>query len=143
MAIGSLAVSGAVVERGPLHRKVLGYSFNGAVRLLTGLRLRDTQNGFKLFPTPILKQLAAKQTCPGFAFEVELLMRAERAGLTIAEVPILYVHYSRSSVRVVSASVEMLRNVAGIAYRLRLGRAGERRIRSRRSLTEVSADDAD
>jgi dolichyl-phosphate beta-glucosyltransferase len=119
IAIGSRAVPGAVVERGPLHRKVLGNSFNGAVRLLTGLRLRDTQNGFKLFPTEATRRLLAEQTCPGFSFDVELLMRADRAGMKIAEVPILYLHDSRSSVRVGSAGMQMLRDVGGLAYRLR------------------------
>jgi dolichyl-phosphate beta-glucosyltransferase len=119
IAIGSRAVAGAVVERGPVHRKLLGETFNGAVRLLTGLRLRDTQNGFKLFPTAAAKRLLAGQTCPGFAFDVELLMRADRAGLKIAEVPILYLHDSRSSVRVGSAGAKMLKDVAGLSYRLR------------------------
>ncbi|MFL5898132.1 MAG: glycosyltransferase [Solirubrobacterales bacterium] len=126
IAIGSRAVPGAVVERGPLHRKVLGNTFNAAVRAMTGLPVRDTQNGFKLFPTEAVKRYAAQQTSPGFAFDVELLMRAQREGLRIAEVPILYLHDARSSVRVVSASPRMLREVAGLAYRLRLrgGAAG-------------------
>jgi len=120
VAIGSRAVPGAVVERGPLHRKVTGNTFNGAVRAMTGLRVRDTQNGFKLFPTEAVRRYAARQTCPGFAFDVELLMRAQLDGLRIAEVPILYLHDARSSVRVASASSQMLREVAGLAYRLRL-----------------------
>lgn len=124
VAIGSRAVPGAVVERGPLHRKVTGNTFNGAVRLMTGLRVRDTQNGFKLFPTEAVKRYAAQQTAPGFAFDVELLMRAQRDGLRIAEVPILYLHDARSSVRVVSASPQMLKEVAGLVYRLRLRRGG-------------------
>jgi dolichyl-phosphate beta-glucosyltransferase len=126
IAIGSRAVPGAVVERGPLHRKIMGNTFNGAVRLMTGLKVRDTQNGFKLFPTEAVKRWAARQTTPGFAFDVELLMRAQREGLRIAEVPILYLHDSGSRLRVVSASPQMLREVAGLAYRLRLrkGRDG-------------------
>jgi dolichyl-phosphate beta-glucosyltransferase len=120
IAIGSRAVAGAVVERGPLHRKVTGSSFNGAVRLLTGLRVRDTQNGFKLFPTEPVKRFVAHQTCPGFAFDVELLMRADREGLRIAEVPIVYTHDLRSSVRVASASSRMLGEIARLAYRLRV-----------------------
>jgi glycosyltransferase involved in cell wall biosynthesis len=122
LAIGSRAVPGAVVERGPLHRKVTGNTFNGAVRLLTGLRVKDTQNGFKLFPAEVVQRYAARQTCPGFAFDVELLMRAQLDGLRIAEVPILYLHDARSSVQVASASSQMLREVAGLAYRLRLRR---------------------
>jgi dolichyl-phosphate beta-glucosyltransferase len=124
VAIGSRAVAGAVVERGPVHRKVTGNTFNGAVRLLTGLQVRDTQNGFKLFPTDDVKRYAAQQTCPGFAFDVELLMRADREGLRIAEVPILYMHDLRSSVRVASASSQMLREVARLAYRLRFRKEG-------------------
>ena len=120
VAIGSRAVAGAVVERGPVHRKVTGNTFNGAVRLLTGLRVRDTQNGFKLFPAEAVKRYAAQQTCPGFAFDVELLMRADRDGLRIAEVPILYMHDLRSSVSVASASPQMLREVARLSYRLRI-----------------------
>lgn len=119
IAIGSRAVPGAVVERGPYHRKALGNTFNAAVRALTGLRLRDTQNGFKLFPTEAAQRLLAQQTCPGFAFDVELLMRADRAGMKIAEVPILYLHDARSSVRVGSAGAKMLKDVAGLSYRLR------------------------
>lgn len=119
VAIGSRAVAGAVVERGPVHRKVTGSAFNGAVRLITGLRVKDTQNGFKLFPTKAVQRYAAAQTCPGFAFDVELLMRADREGLRIAEVPILYTHDLRSSVRVASASSQMLREIAALAYRLR------------------------
>ena len=76
VAIGSRAVTGAVVERGPAHRKVTGNTFNAAVRLLTGLRLRDTQNGFKLFPTEAVQRYAAGQTCSG----VCLRRRAADAG---------------------------------------------------------------
>ncbi|HEX5988591.1 MAG TPA: glycosyltransferase [Solirubrobacterales bacterium] len=124
VAIGSRAVPGAVVERGPAHRKVTGSAFNAAVRVLTGLPIKDTQNGFKLFPTEAVQRYAARQACPGFAFDVELLMRAKREGLRIAEVPILYLHDERSSIRVVSASSQMLREVAGLTYRLRLRRGG-------------------
>jgi dolichyl-phosphate beta-glucosyltransferase len=120
IAIGSRNVAGAVVERGPLHRKVLGNSFNNIVRGLTGLRLHDTQNGFKLFPTDVVKRLLADQSCPGFSFDVEILMRADREGLKIAEVPITYQHDARSSVRVGSAGAGMLRDVFGLVWRIRV-----------------------
>lgn len=125
VAIGSRAVEGAVVERGPLHRKLTGQAFSRAVRLLTGLPVRDTQNGFKLFRTETARALFAEQLCPGFAYDVELLLRARQAGLRTAEVPVLYVHDSRSRVRVARASAQMLGEVARLA--LRLGRAPSRR----------------
>lgn len=123
LAIGSRAVPGAIVERGPVHRKLLGWGFNGTVRALTGLPIRDTQCGFKLLPAEVARQLLTGLTCPGFAFDVELLMRAQRAGLRIAEVPVTYVHDPRSRVEVVAASYRMLRDVGSIAYRYRLRRS--------------------
>jgi dolichyl-phosphate beta-glucosyltransferase len=119
IAIGSRALDGSIVERGPAHRKLLGGGFNGIVRLLTGLEVRDTQCGFKLIETALARQLLAEQTCPGFSFDVELLLRARLAGARIAEAPVLYVHDSRSRVRVLSESVRMLRDVVGLAYRTR------------------------
>lgn len=119
VAVGSRAVAGAVVERGPLHRKLTGRAFSLTVRLLTGLPVRDTQNGFKLLGTATARELLAEQTCPGFAFDVELLLRARLAGLRIEEVPVLYVHDSRSRVRVASASARMLGEVLRLSLELR------------------------
>jgi dolichyl-phosphate beta-glucosyltransferase len=119
VAVGSRAVAGAVVERGPVHRKLTGRSFSIAVRLLTGLPIRDTQNGFKLLRASIARELFAEQICPGFAFDVELLLRAYQAGLNIEEVPVLYVHDSRSRVRVASASARMLGEVLRLSFELR------------------------
>jgi dolichyl-phosphate beta-glucosyltransferase len=139
IAIGSRALDAGVVDRGPVHRKLMGKGFNGAVRLLTGLKLRDTQCGFKLMPTAVARQLLAEQSCPGFSFDVELLMRAELAGMRIAEVPVVYVHDPRSRVQVVSASHRMLRDVGQLAYRLRLGNGRSRGY----GLTDLSADRSD
>jgi dolichyl-phosphate beta-glucosyltransferase len=139
VAIGSRALDRSVVDRGPGHRKLMGRAFNRAVRSMTGLELRDTQCGFKLMPTRTAKALLADQTCPGFSFDVELLMRADRAGLRIAEVPVVYIHDSRSRVRAVSSSYRMLRDVAGLAYRLRRGD----RPSGRGAPAEISADNPD
>jgi dolichyl-phosphate beta-glucosyltransferase len=144
VAIGSRAVAGAMVERGPAHRKVTGKAFGSTVRLLTDLDVRDTQNGFKLLPAKAAKALFAEQLCPGFAFDVELLMRAKLAGLRIAEVPVLYVHDERSRVRVGRASLQMLRDVVMLSHRLRPRRAvGPQSVVSRTWLGELPADDSD
>jgi dolichyl-phosphate beta-glucosyltransferase len=123
LAIGSREVEGAVVERGPALRKVTGKGFNAVVRALTGLKVSDTQNGFKMMSTDVARRLLAEQLCTGFAFDVELLVRAQIAGLRIEEVPILYVHDSRSRVQVASASLRMLADVASLTHQLKPRRA--------------------
>lgn len=144
IAVGSRGLPDSVVERGPAHRKLTGQTFGWAVRLLTGLRLRDTQNGFKLAPTDAAKELFSEQICEGFAFDVEFLLRAEMANLEIAEVPVVYVHDPRSRVQVASAGPAMLREVVRLARRLK-PRGGSRVPKHRRArrLPGSSADNPD
>ena len=121
IAIGSRDVEGSRVEA-PVHRRQGGRLFNAAVRVLTGLPLRDTQNGFKLLPTAIGRELTAEQISEGLAYDVELLVRAQAAGLRIAEVPVTYLHDENSRVQMATASPRMLLDVAHIAVRVRGGR---------------------
>lgn len=59
----------------------------GLVRLLVGLRLRDTQTGLRAIPGFFAKRLL---TLPsnGYDFELEMLMMARHSRLVIAEQPI-------------------------------------------------------
>jgi len=50
--------------------------------------LSDTQCGYKLFKAPIAKMLAKKQTCDGFAFDVEYLYILSLNHYSIKEVPV-------------------------------------------------------
>jgi len=119
IAIGSRVVGNSVVKDAPVYRKRLGQGFNLTVRALTGLSFGDTQCGFKLLATPAARELLAVQICRGWAYDVELLMRARLAGLEVVEVPVTYVHDPRSQMRVASASVRMLLAVIELSLRLR------------------------
>jgi dolichyl-phosphate beta-glucosyltransferase len=121
-AIGSRVVHGSVVKDAPAYRKRLGQGFNLAVRVLTGLSFRDTQCGFKLLTTAAARELLAVQTCCGWAYDVELLMRARISGLEVVEVPVTYIHDSHSRMKIARASVRMLWDVLGLSLSLRTRR---------------------
>ena len=119
LAIGSRAIDPSLVSGIPLRRRMMGRVFNGLVRGLSGLPYRDTQCGFKLMPTSLARELTEEQITPGFAFDVEVLMRARREGLQVEEVPIEYHHDPDSSIAAASASFRMAWDVARLARRLR------------------------
>ena len=56
------------------------------LRLQTGQSLGDTQSGFRVYPLVVLEQLKLGEK--GFAFEVEVLVKAAWAGVNLREVDI-------------------------------------------------------
>ena len=130
IAIGSRDKPGSVVEA-PLHRRLLGAGFNLAVRMLTHLDYADTQCGFKLMSVEVARELMKDQISSGFAFDVELLLRAEQAGIGVVEVPVSYFHDDRSKVRIPRASIAMARDLVVMSRKIR--RDGTRPRAKRRS----------
>ncbi len=117
VAIGSRALPGSRIEISqPLHRVVMGKSFNKLMRSVTFLGVIDSQCGFKLFPLEVAHRLFAPARIDGFAFDVEVLWLARRAGMRIAEVPVRWVNDPRSTVQPVRHSAQMLRDVLRIRW---------------------------
>jgi len=69
-------------------RKVISNFGNHLVRRLLGLRIRDTQCGFKAFRGPVADDLFARQTIVGWGFDIEVLALATQRGYRISTVPI-------------------------------------------------------
>ena len=119
VAIGSRALDPRLEREMPHYRRLAGRAFNFGMRVLTGLPFRDTQCGFKLMPTAVAQSLLREQLVAGFAFDVEILMRARNAGLRVEEVPVVYVHDHDTRVTMASATAQMGRDVIRLAARLR------------------------
>jgi glycosyltransferase involved in cell wall biosynthesis len=79
-------------ERQPLYRQAFGRIFNLALRAILGLRFADTQCGFKAFRREAAQQIFPLQRIERWGFDPEILFLAQRAGLLVAEVPVLWAH---------------------------------------------------
>lgn len=73
-------------ERMPLHRIASNKLTSLTVSLLTKRRVHDTQSGFRIISTKILKDIILKTE--RFETESELLIKALRRGYRIREIPI-------------------------------------------------------
>lgn len=96
-----------------------GYSF--LVRRLLGTRLHDTESGYKFFRRESLLPLLDEIRDPGWFWDTEIMIRAERRGLRIVEIPGAYVRrYDKSStVRGLRDSVRYLRQLLEFRRELR------------------------
>jgi hypothetical protein len=98
-------------------RKLLSRGFNVLVRLLTGLRICDTQCGIKAVRRAAFERVFRRLTVKRYAFDVELLVLAKLYGLRVVELPVKMELKSMFSFREV---LRMFLDLLGIVYRLRV-----------------------
>ena len=117
IAIGSRALQQDLVrKRQAFYRVLLGRAGNLVIRLFAVPGIRDTQCGFKLFRGDVARALFSEARVDRFAWDVEILYLAQRRGLSIAEVPVLWFNSPESKVRVVRDAVQTLWDVLRIRW---------------------------
>jgi hypothetical protein len=115
IAFGSRALDRSLIGiRQPWRREQAGRIFNLLVRFATGLPFWDTQCGFKAFRLEACRPILEAARIEGFAFDVELLYLAHRAGLRIREIPVRWNHAEGSKVSFLRDSLRMLREVIAL-----------------------------
>ena len=101
VVIGNRKSGAARIERWqPPLRVWLGLGFTRLANGLTGLSISDYTCGFKLFRGQAGRELFAATTTPGWSFDVEILLRAARAGLQVREIPVTWRHVDDTRVRI-------------------------------------------
>jgi glycosyltransferase involved in cell wall biosynthesis len=71
----------------PLHRNIGNWGLTYISRLLFGIKVADTQTGFRLFKASALP-IVADYTIDRYGFATDMLWQATRARLHIEEIPI-------------------------------------------------------
>lgn len=100
--------------RNSIRRAFLGQGFNALTRFLFGLPFRDTQAGLKGFTRHAASLIFPRQRIISFAFDVELLVIARSAGLSISQLeamPRPSHSYKKSHLRLLTSSVAMFRDL--------------------------------
>lgn len=91
LAIGSRYVPGGATPDWPMHRRWLSIGGNRYANVMLGLKVHDCTAGFRAWRAPKLHELGVGSAeASGYGFQVEMTRRARQAGLTIAEIPILF-----------------------------------------------------
>lgn len=119
VVVASRVVPGArILAPQTARRRLSGLVFRSLVRGLGLSTLHDTQCGFKLLRRATVEPILRAVETEGFAFDVELLARAERAGLKVAEVPVDWSDASGSKVRLLPDALRMAGDLVRIRRRL-------------------------
>jgi dolichol-phosphate mannosyltransferase len=92
VVVGSRYVDGRVtVVNWPISRLMLSLFGSAYARAITRLPVRDTTGGFNCWRRKVLETIRLDRVqSNGYAFQIELKLRAWRRGFTITEVPIVF-----------------------------------------------------
>ena len=114
IAVGSRAAGGAVEAGKSVLRRAVSGTLRSITQFSTGVRLQDTQCGFKLFRGEVARDLFRRQRMDGFSFDLELLYLAARDGLRVDEVPVMWVDAPDSKVDPIRDGLKFLRDIVQI-----------------------------
>jgi dolichol-phosphate mannosyltransferase len=91
LVIGSRYVRGGGIAHWSMGRLLLSYCANLYVRLMTGLKIRDSTSGFRCFNRSVLERIGLDRVdSNGYAFQIEMAYRTLSEGFRIVEVPIIF-----------------------------------------------------
>ncbi len=133
IAIGSRESIGSRRVGEPAYRHAMGRVFNALIKAMVLPGINDTQCGFKLFTSQAVEAVFPMTTIAGWAFDVEVLLTAQRQGLRVQEVPIEWHYRDDSKVSAFRDPVRMVRDLWTIRTNGRRGVYGNQVRSSRRS----------
>ena len=91
VAIGSRYIKGVNVVNWPLGRVILSYMASIYVRIITGMRIRDTTAGFVCYKKNVLEALDLNNIkFVGYAFQIEMKFKAYLKRFNIVEIPVIF-----------------------------------------------------
>ena len=118
MVVGSKVMEGAE-DRRPLMRHTATLVINGMLRLLVGFHGTDT-HGLKAFRRELLLDTLERCVLQRDLFASEFVIRAERDGKRVTEIPVHIVEKRPPSINLFKRVPKVLRDIARLTYIIRM-----------------------
>lgn len=119
VVLGARSDNGAVAGQRS-HRTLLSKLFAALANMVLIQGVPDTQAGFKGFTKAAAKEVFTNVTIPGFGFDVEAIVIAQKNHLKVVSMPVVLVNQAPSTVRVGSDGLKMCLDLIYIFFRYRL-----------------------
>lgn len=118
LVIGSRRIGGEGYKNYPPVRVLASRCFGLLARGVSGLPY-DTQCGIKGYRREAARTIFAACGTDGFSFDFEVLMRADKLGLRVEQIPVSIINFRASKVNVIKDSLRMFRDVFRIRRAVR------------------------
>ena len=117
--VGSRNIAADGYEGYTFMRKVASKTYIKVLCAVGGLRLSDSQCGCKAFSGKAAKAIFSRCQVNGFAFDFEVILLAQKLGLSIRELPVKVINHRESKVHLIADASRMLKEVVAIKKRVK------------------------
>ncbi len=98
-------------------RNILGNIMRFFVSMILGIKIKDTQCGYKLYKTKIAKKIFSKLKNYGFDHDLELVLLLKSQHIRIKELPVNWKHKKNSSLNIFWEPIKMFIEIFTIKLR--------------------------
>ena len=100
-------------------RKIMSKVYIKLLCFAGSFKLSDSQCGFKVFSRQAAERIFSECLVDGFAFDFEVILRAQKHGFNISEMPVKVVNHRQSSVRPMRDAFKMLGDIRRIKKQIK------------------------
>lgn len=100
LVIGSRNLSADGYEGYTAVRKLMSKTYIRLISLIAGFKYSDSQCGIKCLRSEAAKEIFSKCTVNGFAFDLEVLILAEKLGKKVSEFPVHIINHNEKNSKV-------------------------------------------
>ena len=101
----------------PLKRRLASRSFNLMLKVIFGIRVSDTQCGYKIMRRAAVMPLVRRLTVSNAFFLSAIFIYAKKYGVSVVEMPIKYGHSDGSKFNVIMTSISYIVSVTAFKIR--------------------------
>ena len=88
------------------YRKFVGILMRVLISFILGIKISDTQCGYKLYKKNIAKNLFSKLKFLGYEHDIEIVLLLKKQNIKIKELPVSWKHVDHSKVNIIQDSIK-------------------------------------
>lgn len=100
-------------------RRMASKTYIKILQIAAGFKLSDSQSGIKAFRREAARKVFSNCEVDRFAFDLEAILIAQKAGFKIEEMPVKIINHRESKVRVLRDAVKMLSDLRKMKKRIK------------------------
>lgn len=99
-----------------VSRRITGRVFNFLIRIFLPIKIKDTQCGFKLYPSNLAKEVIMNLHEKGWAHDLEIILKLHYRKISVIEMPIKWKVSGESKISIVRDSIKMFLSLLSLSY---------------------------